>query len=126
MAKKLDYEKLRKPRAIYSDVNPINIPDAPVKSETKANKERLARIKAAQKAEEEARKKEIAAAKAKVEAEKKAYAAGIKSRQESRSGAAPDIRMRMRPGALSPYRKTKMLRFGGKVHRGRPAEGNKD
>ena len=122
MAKKLDYEKLRKPRAIYSDVNPINIPDAPVKSETKANKERLARIKAAQKAEEEARKKKIAAAKAERDAQMKAYAAGMK---RSRGGGRPQG-MGIRAAGLGPRRKLKMLHHGGKVHRGRTAVGNKD
>ena len=138
MARKLDYAKdtsrrmasaredaagrFKNPAEVNPTLPAMRIPDAPVKSETKANKARLARIKAGQKEEEEARKKKIAAAKAERDAQMKAYAAGMK---RSRGGGRPQG-MGIRAAGLGPRRKLKMLQHGGKVHRGRTAVGNKD
>ena len=129
MARKIDYSKdTSRRRGIRESLDRVDvseamrIPNAPTKSETKANEARLARIKAAQKAEEEARKKKIAAATAERDAQMKAYAAGMK---RSRGGGRPQG-MGIRAAGLGPRRKLKMLQHGGKVHRGRTAVGNKD
>ena len=103
----------------------MRVAGAPLKSERRGDRARLKRIEQQQRLEEEARQKKIKAAQEERKARMKAEAEAMKLKRTGR-GAAPDTRMRMKPGGLSPFRKTKMLRFGGKVHRGRHAEGNKD
>ena len=86
---------------------------APLKSERRGDRARLKRIEQQQRLEEKARQKKIKAAQEERKARMKAEAEAMKLKRTG-GGAAPDTRI------------TKMLRSGGRVHRGRPAEGNKD
>lgn len=104
----------------------MRIAGAPSKSERKGDRARLKRIEQQQRLEEEARQKKIKAAQEERKARMKAEAEAMKLKRTGRGGGGKSaVGMGIRPPILGPMRKLKMLRFGGKVHRGRPAQGNK-
>ena len=119
MAKKMDYEKVSKPGVKKSDVYPTQIPAASVKAETKANRDRLARIEKMQKAEEAARKQKIAAAKEERAARMKVEAA--KAKTAAKGGGGPSMLSPRRAMGVSPVKRRLMLAGGGKACRGRKA-----
>lgn len=137
MAKRIDYSKdssrrrgIReniedvKGKTRASAINPstdsaMRTIGASLKAETKANEDRLARIKKMQKAEEAARKQKIAAAKLERELRMKAEAAAMKKTKQS--GASPSMLSPRRAMGISPVKKRLMLAHGGKVCRGRKA-----
>ena len=139
MAKRIDYSKdssrrrsIReniedvKGKTRASAINPstdsgMRTVGAPLKAETKANQDRLARIEKMQEAEEAARKQKIAAAKREREARMKAETEAAKAKVAARGGASPSSISPRKAMGISPAKKRLMLAGGGKACRGRKA-----
>jgi hypothetical protein len=139
MAKRIDYSKdssrrrgIReniedvKGKTRASAINPstdsgMRTVGAPLKAETKANQDRLARIEKMQEAEEAARKQKIAAAKEERAARMKAEVEAAKAKAAAKGGGSPSMLSPRRAMGISPTKKRLMLAGGGKACRGRKA-----